>query len=223
MSEESHGPADHTHGPDPSHGDADHQHRGSSTERRYDPQGVKAGTWVNRLVLIFVVLALAYLAYALSAAFFPRWWAQRVGDQVGGQLTAGTMWGLFYGFAFTLVPLLVLAQLRRRFFNWTWRGIVLVVAVLLATPNWLTLAVVAGNSRAAHAGERIFDVEAPGFRAASAFGAIGAAIVALLIVAASIRLTRRKRQVRDLKGQLSERERAERERDEAERRDHEER
>src|SRR5687767_3529911 len=92
MSDESHGDADHTHGPEPSHGDADHEHareRGSTAERRYDRQGVKAGTWVNRAILVFLLIALAYVAYALSAAFFPRWWAQRVGDQVGGQLSAG--------------------------------------------------------------------------------------------------------------------------------------
>ena len=151
---------------------------------------MKAGTWVNRAVLALVLIALAYVAYALSAAFFPRWWAQRVGDQVGGQLSAGTLWGLFYGFVFTLVPLLLLAQMRRRFFSWTWRFIVLAVAVVLAIPNWLTLAVVLGTSNAAHAGERIFDVEAPGFRAATAIGAVAGAVVALVLVGASMRLAR---------------------------------
>ena len=201
--EERHGRADHTHELDD---DDDHgQPRG---ERRYDRQGVKAGTWVNRAVLMLVLIALAYVAYAVSAAFFPRWWAQRVGDQVGGRLTAGTLWGLFYGFVFTFVPLLVLAQMRRRFFSWTWRFIVLAVAVLLAVPNWLTLSVVAGNSKAAHAGERILDVDAPGFRVATGFGAIGGAVAALALVAVSMRLGRRRRQVRELQGKLSEHEQA---------------
>lgn len=213
-----HGKADHQHGPEVSHGDADHVHEDRPKhERRYDRESVKAGTWVNRAVLVLVLIALAYVAYAVSAAFFPRWWAQRVGDQVGGQLSAGVLWGLFYGFAFTFIPLLVLAQMRRRFFNWTWRFIILAVAVVLAVPNWLTLSVVIGNSNAAHAGERIFDVEAPGFRAATAIGALAAALVVLVLVAAGMRLARRRRQVKDLKGQLSERERAELERDEAER------
>jgi hypothetical protein len=221
MSDESHGDADHSHGPEPSHGDADHEHeeRGSDAERRYDRQSVKAGTWVNRAVLVLVFVALAYLAFALSAAYFPREWARRVGDQVSGDLTAGILWGLFYGSVFTFVPLLLLAQMRRRFLSWTWRFIVLFVAVLLATPNWLTLAVVAGNNKAAHAGERIFDVDAPGFRAATAFGAVGGAVVALILVGASMRLARRRRQVRDLKGQLSEREQAERDRERAEEED----
>ena len=211
-----HGDADHEHGPEPSHGDADHEHR-SSSERRYDRQGVRAGTWVNRAVLVLVLIALAYVAYAVSAAFFPRWWAQRVGAQANGSFAAGTLWGLFYGFVFTVIPLLVIAQMRRRFFSWTWRGILLVVAVLLAVPNWLTLSVVLGTSNAAHAGERIFDVEAPGFRAATAIGAIGAAVLAIALVGVSMRLSGRRREVHDLRGQLSERERADREREEQER------
>ena len=170
-------------------------------------------------MLALVLIALAYIAYALSAAFFPRWWAQRVGDQVGGQLSAGTLWGLFYGFTFTLVPLLLLAQMRRRFFSWTWRFIILAVAVVLATPNWLTLAVVLGTSKAAHAGERIFDVEAPGFRAATAIGAVAGAVVALILVGASMRLAGRRREVKELKGRLSEREQDERDREQAERED----
>jgi hypothetical protein len=215
MSEDDqHGKPDHTH-----ELDDDDDHGQPSGERRYDRQGVKAGTWVNRAVLLLVLIALAYVAYAVSAAFFPRWWAQRVGDQVAGRLTAGTLWGLFYGFVFTFVPLLVLAQMRRRFFSWTWRFIVLAVAVLLAVPNWLTLSVVAGNSKAAHAGERIFDVDAPGFRVATGFGAAGGAVAALALVAVSMSLARRRRQVRDLQGKLSEHEQEKRDRERAERED----
>jgi hypothetical protein len=176
-------------------------------ERRYTPRDVNAGRWVRRGVLVLVVVALAYVAYLVAAAFFPRWWSQRVADQVNGHLTAGTLWGLFYGFVFTFVPLIVLAQVRRRFFTWEWRGIVAIVAVLLATPNWLTLSVVAGNSKAAHAGERIMDVDAPGFRVATAIGAISAGVVALVVVASSMRLAHQRREVKNLRGKLSDRER----------------
>ena len=217
--EERHGKPDHSHGPEPSHGDADHEHGRPGDERRYDRQGVKAGTWVNRAVLALVLIALAYVAFALSAAYFPREWSRHIGDQVGGQLSSGILWGLFYGFVFTLVPLLLLAQMRRRFFSWTWRFIILVVAVGLATPNWLTLAVVLGTSKAAHAGERIFDVDAPGFRNATAIGALTGAVVALVLVGASMRLARRRREVKELKGRLSEREQDERERERRERED----
>ncbi len=157
--------------------------------------------WVKRIVLVIVIVGVAYLAYLMAAAFFPRWWAQRVAEQVNGSVSRGTMWGLFYGFVFTAVPLLLLVQVRRPFFSWMWRGIVAVIAIVLAAPNWLTLSVVAGNSNAAHAGERIFDVDAPGFRAATLIGVLVGAVLALGITAAGMRLKGRKNEVKRLRGE----------------------
>lgn len=165
---------------------------------------VSSPNWVKRIVLAIVIVGVAYIAYLMSAAFFPRWWAQRVADQVNGGVTRGTMWGLFYGFVFTALPLLLLFQVRRGFFNWTWRGIVALIAIVLAAPNWLTLSVVAGNSNAAHAGERIFDVDAPGFRAATLVGVVAGAVVAIAATALSMRLKRRKAEVERLKGERDE-------------------
>lgn len=170
--------------------------------------------WVKRIVLVLVIVALAFVAYLVSAAYFPRWWAHRVGDQVDGGVARGTLWGLFYGFLFTLVPLLLLFQIRRRFFSWTWRGIVAVIAIALAAPNWLTLSVVAGNSKAAHAGERIFDVEAPGFRAATLIGVIVGAVLAVVITGASMRLKARRNEVKRLRNERDELKRTQAERDE---------
>lgn len=166
---------------------------------------VTPSLWVRRAVMAIVLLAMGYLAYLVALAFFPRWWAHRVADQVGGDFTSGTLWGLFYGFVFTFVPLLLVLQLRRRFFSWTWRGIVLVVAVVLALPNWLTLSIVAGNSKAAHAGERILDVDGPGFRAATAIGVGVAVLLTVVLLFAGIAAGRRKAQVKDLRGQLRDR------------------
>jgi len=162
---------------------------------------VAPGKWVKRMVLALVVAAVLFIVWRLSAAFWPRWWAQRVGDQVEGGVTAGTMWGLFYGFTFTFVPLLLLFQIRRRFFTWTWRGIVAVVAVVLAAPNWLTFMVVAGNSNAAHAGERIFDVEAPGFRWATLIGVVVGGLLAIVTTGTSMRLSNRRKQIDKLKAE----------------------
>ncbi|WP_332663053.1 hypothetical protein [Aeromicrobium sp.] len=175
-------------------------HEGEELERKIrDQPDIAPGAWVKRIVLALILLAVAYIGFRVSAAFFPRWWAHRVGDQVDDSLTRGTLWGLFVGFVFTFVPLLVLLQIRRRFFSWTWRGIVALVALLLAAPNWLTLAVVAGDSKAAHAGERIFDVEAPGFRAGTLIGVISGALLALIITATTMQMKRRKKQVKRLR------------------------
>ncbi len=168
---------------------------------RVDVPDANPTNWVLRIVLVLVGLVAAFIAFRVSAAFFPRWWAQRVADQVQGGFTAGTLWGLFYGFLFTFVPLLILFQIRRRFFNWTWRIIVALFALVLAAPNWLTLAVVLGTSKAAHAGERIMDVDAPNFRAGTLIGACIGAAAAIALTATSLWMTRRKNQVKRLKGE----------------------
>jgi len=184
-------------------------HEDDALERKIrDQPDIAPGAWIRRIVLAIVLLVVAYVGFRISAAFFPRWWAHRVGDQVGDSLTKGTLWGLFYGFVFTFVPLLLLFQIRRRFFSWTWRIVVAVVALLLAGPNWLTLSVVAGNSKAAHAGERIFDVEAPGFRAGTLSGVIAGAVLALIITGTSMQMRHRKKEVKRLRGERDELKRA---------------
>ena len=124
-------------------------HEDDELERKIQDQpDIAPGAWVLRIVLAILLLAVAYVAFRVSAAFFPRWWAQpRRPTRSTAAFTAGTLWGLFYGFVFTFVPLLLLFQIRRRFFNWTWRIIVAVVALLLAAPNWLTLSVVARHQQ----------------------------------------------------------------------------
>lgn len=181
------------------------EHEDDALDRRIaDQPDIEVAGWVKRIVLVIVLLAIAYIGFRISAAFFPRWWAQRVADQVDGKVSRGTLWGLFYGFVFTLVPLLLLFEIRRKFFSWTWRGIVAVVALLLAAPNWLTLSVVAGNSNAAHAGERILDVDGPGFRAATLIGVVGGALLALAITGLTMRLKSRRHEVKRLRGERDE-------------------
>lgn len=169
-----------------------------------DQPDIAPSRWVKRTVLFLVLAALAYIGFRISAAFFPRWWAHQVGDQVGDSVARGTLWGLFYGFLFTFLPLLLLFQIRRGFLSWTWRIVVAVIALVLAAPNWLTLSVVAGNSKAAHAGERIFDVEAPGFRAGTLIGVVVGAGIAVLITSTSMRMKHRKKEVNRLRGERDE-------------------
>lgn len=181
---------------------SDSESKSEALERRiHDQPTVAPGKWVKRAVIVIVLIAVGYIAYRMSAAFFPRWWAQRVADQVQGRMTAGVLWGLFYGFVFSFIPLLLLFQIRRRFFNWVWRGITALIAIALAAPNWLTLSVVVLNSKAAHAGERILDVDGPGFRWASLAGVIVGSLLAIVVTGTNIRLASRKKQVKELKGE----------------------
>ena len=116
----------------------------------------------------------------------PRWWAHRIGDQVDGSITQGTLLGLFYGFVFTLVPIAVVVLILR--WRRTWKTVLfaLFVAIVFALPNLMTLSIVVGRGNAAHAGDRTLDVDAPAFRGGTLAGAILAgllvAFIAYLIV-----------------------------------------
>ena len=128
---------------------------------------------------IVIALVVAVLGYFIAAAFIPRWWAQRVAHQVDSRFTLGVTWGLFYGGVFTFAAVLVALQARRQLFGWPVKIGLIVLALLLEIPNFMTLGIVLGTSRAAHAGERILDVEAPAFRSASLAGVIIGALLAL--------------------------------------------
>ena len=120
--------------------------------------------WSRRLVIAGVVLfGLLILAW-VGAAFVPRWWAHRVGDQANESFSGGISLGLFYGFVFTLLPLLLIVWgIRKRRSAKAWLFI-LAGALLLALPNLFTLGITVGRGNAAHAGDRTLDVDAPGFR-----------------------------------------------------------
>ncbi len=126
----------------------------------------------RRLLLWGGALVAIVVAYFVAAAALPRWWSHRIGDQVDGSLSAGIGIGLFYGFVFTFLPILILTFAIRRRRSWRARGWIAGAALVLALPNLLTLGIVIGNSSAAHAGERTLDVDAPNFRASSLIGAI---------------------------------------------------
>ena len=164
--------------------------------------------WAKRaLMLIVAIVALIGLGL-LGAAFLPRWWSHRVADQANGSFTGGILLGIFYGFVFTVLPLAMLRFTFHRRRPWKTWGWMFLVAVLLATPNLLTLGIVLGSGNAAHAGERTLDVDAPGFRGASLGGALAA--VAALVLWEYLRFSRRRArdELRELRAELKEREQA---------------
>jgi hypothetical protein len=176
------------------------------------------GTPLARRALVLVgVFAVIVVAYFIAAATIPRWWAQRIGDQVDGSIAAGTGIGLFYGFVFTFLPLLVVSFALHRGRSWKLRAWLVAIAILLALPNLMTLGIVLGTGSAAHAGERILDVEGPNFRA---FSLVGAIVGALAVIAVRYLMDSRRRargRASELGEELRQRERADAEAAEAER------
>ncbi|WP_241665683.1 hypothetical protein [Prescottella subtropica] len=171
----------------------------------------KAGlpAWAKKAIWGAVVLAALVIAYFVLAAFLPRWWSQRVASLADGSFGRGITWGLLYGVLCTAVPLLFFYlawRSRRRAHARIWVLSSVILGVVVAIPNLLTLTVVLGGSSAAHAGERVLDVSAPGFRGASLWGAI---IGAALFVGALVlqwRYRKRGEEVTRLRSDLHQRE-----------------
>ena len=97
-----------------------------------------------RPVTVLVVILLALVVLLAGSAFLPRWWSHRIADQASGDFTNGIGLGLFYGFTFTALALIVLWLGLRKITSWKGRLIVLGVALLIASPNILTLGIVIG-------------------------------------------------------------------------------
>lgn len=159
-------------------------------------------TWrdvVQRVVGVVAVIVVVWLLYLFLSAFLPRWWAQVIGNAVDGSFSAGAWWGLVVGAVFTAVPVLFLTQalLPRR--SWPARGVFVALAALFAVPNLLTLGIVLGTSAAAHAGERILDVDGPAFRGGTAWGAVLGGVVALVLVTMTALYRRRGARLKELK------------------------
>jgi signal transduction histidine kinase len=165
--------------------------------------------WKRRIIAVLAGFVALVLLVLFARAFLPRWWAQRIGRQVNGHFSGGVAWGLFYGFLFTFIPVIVIRQVVRKRFNWPVRVVIIVVAVLLLAPNLLTLSVVLGNGSAAHAGQRIMDVDAPAFRGATLVGAIIGVALALLAIYGMASRRKRSAELKQLRAREREREAAE--------------
>ena len=147
-----------------------------TTEEIGQPHWGRRALWIGGLLAVLVVVVLA------ASATVPRWWAQRVGDQVDGSITQGTTLGLVYGFVFTFLPIIAIVLILRWRRTWKTIAAALAIGILLALPNLMTLSIVVGSGSAAHAGDRVLDVEAPAFRGGSLVGAVVAVLVVLLMV-----------------------------------------
>lgn len=162
-----------------------------------------AKSWLVRFGLLVFLAVLALIAWLLAITFVPRAWAQYLGNQIDGRMGVGTLWGLGLGFACTLVPL-VIARQALRGFGAGLKAFILLLAAALALPNLMTLGIVYGTSGGAHAGERILDVDGPGFRVGSASGAIAAGLVFLLLTWWGLLRWNDKRKIRKLRSQQAE-------------------
>lgn len=151
-------------------------------EEATEPREERRRITLNRVILILVGLAVLVVLFLLAAAVVPRWWAQRVGTMIDGRLLVGSGIGLVFGMVFTATPLVFLGIATRHLRSIGRALSALFVGLLLALPNLVTLAIVLGTGNAAHAGQRILDVDGPGYRGGTAIGAVIGAVLAFWII-----------------------------------------
>lgn len=156
-------------------------------------------SWVNKAIIGAIALVALIVAYLILAAFLPRWWSIRVANLSDQAFSKGIFWGLVLGTVCTLVPLLLFTaawRVRKKRGGKVTAIVAIVLAVAVAAPNLLTLSIVLGSNNAAHAGERTLDTEAPGFRGATALGAVIAVVLFSALVYFVVRSRRRRAQKR---------------------------
>jgi hypothetical protein len=159
----------------------------------------KSSNWAAKVIVVLVLVAVAVISYFVLAAVLPLWWANTIKDQVGGNLGSGILVGMFYGFVFTFVPLLVAWQATHRRVSWPLKIAILLVAVALATPNLLTLAVMNGTTESSHNAQRIIGTDATWFPMWSGISAIAAGVVFVIALVLWTAWRRRGRKMKELR------------------------
>ncbi|MFD4367209.1 hypothetical protein [Rhodococcus sp. NPDC058521] len=158
--------------------------------------------WAKKAIGITVLVIELVIAYFILAAYLPRAWAQNVGSLAGGSVAKGVLWGLVFGVLCSFVPLLLFQgawmTIPRRRFKPVQIGLV-ALGVIVMIPNLLTSSVVMGDNNAAHAGERILDVYAPGFRGATLVGVILGVLLFLAVAAITVTYRRRRAEAEKMK------------------------
>src|SRR4029453_7048610 len=168
----------------------------------------KKRNWGVKIILILVALLVAVAAYFILGAILPRWWSDVVAGQIRRDLGASVLVGMFYGFVFTFIPLVVAWQATQKAVSWPWKIVILLAAVAIATPNLLTAGIVFGSTESAHAGQRTLSVDAGFFTTWTAISAVAAAVIFGVVTVLGALWRRRGKQMRALKQEESERARA---------------
>ncbi len=152
----------------------------SSADTQREDSSPRWGLRIGLGVAAIIILAIVYLVVLL---FLPVWWATRVSNQTQGSVTSGIILGLTYGFVFTFVPLLIAWQARYKKVSWPWKAVIVVLAIIVAIPNLLTLSIYANSSGAAAKARSMIDISATWFPSWTMGGAAAALILFVGIAA----------------------------------------
>ncbi len=142
------------------------------------------------MVFIGVGIGAVVLAYLIGGQIIPREWADFIARRVDKSFWAAVFYGLSNGIVFTFVPLLILYIGFRKRRSWGVWLTFLIVALIIALPNLMTLGIVLGNGNPAHDAQRTFSTDAQYYRG---WNLAGAMIGVLLFLFAAWIMIRRHR------------------------------
>ncbi|NKX54972.1 hypothetical protein [Arthrobacter mobilis] len=163
-----------------------------------EPAGRAAVSWPGRAAAALLLLVLAVATGAVLSTVLPPWWAAVIATHVGRDLAAGILAGMFCGFTFTLVPLLMGWQVHLSRIGRTLKAGILAAAVLLAAPNLLTAIVASDTSSGARQARQVLGTEAAWFIPWSMYSAIAAVLVFIAMAVFRIMWRRNGRKLKSM-------------------------
>lgn len=159
----------------------------------------KMPSWLFRTILGVSAAVVLVLLYLVASVTVPLIWANSIRDQIGTQLGNSIPIGMFYGFVFTFVPVLIAWQAHRNGVNKWVRISLVAVGVLLLIPNLMTLAVVYGRSQTADDARSIWAIHANWFGTWSQIFMVVGVVCAVAVVVAGRMWLRRGRKLREIR------------------------
>ncbi len=181
-------------------GDRDDQTNGEATTDTAVAEPKRSAK--QRIIVGLVAIVVVVGSILLAGAIIPRWWSTRISNVVDERITVGTFLGIATGAIFTLLPILMLWlgwRIRKSMRRWL---VILLFAVVVASPNLATLGVWTGTGSGAESGRRKLDQFAPGFQGGTLFGVILGVVMAMIVMYLSFSRRRNKQTARDLKAQI---------------------
>src|SRR3954453_19826574 len=83
-----------------------------------EPHGkTKMPVWLFRTILGAGVVVILVVGYLIASVTVPLYWAKSLGSQIGEQLGNSIPLGMFYGFVFSFIPVLVAWQAHHKKLN----------------------------------------------------------------------------------------------------------
>ncbi|MFQ4149928.1 hypothetical protein AAGW05_14755 [Arthrobacter sp. LAPM80] len=174
------------------------------------PRGGKAATtggvteekmpvWLFRTIIGAIAAVVLVVGYLIASVTVPLVWANSIKGQVGGSLGNSIPLGMFYGFTFTFVPILILWQARRSTLHRWARISLAAVGVLLSIPNLMTLGVLYGTTQTSTDARSIWANSANWFGTWSQVFMVIGVVCAVAVIVLGRMWLRRGRKIREIK------------------------